>query len=150
MHFQWKKLINPGVFACLVSLVIFSLRLEVPGTAVDFLDYLGGAAVPLSMMMTGVSLAKMSLREVFTEWKMYQFTFVKMLVIPVIAALIIRNFSVDPMLAGIMVLMYGMPNGSMPVMLAVDYGMDSSLCSRGIVLTTLLSLITLPIVTYLI
>ena len=150
VHFQWKKLINPGVFACLVSLVIFSLRLEVPGTAVDFLDYLGGAAVPLSMMMTGVSLAKMSLREVFTEWKMYQFTFVKMLVIPVIAGLIIRNFSVDPMLAGIMVLMYGMPNGSMPVMLAVDYGMDSSLCSRGIVLTTLLSLITLPIVTCLI
>lgn len=150
VHFQWKKLINPGVFACLVSMIIFSLQLEVPGTAVDFLDYLGGAAVPLSMMMTGVSLAKIPLREVFTEWKMYQFTFVKMLVIPVIAALIIRNFSVEPMLAGIMILMYGMPNGSMPVMLAVDYGMDSSLCSRGIVLTTLLSLITLPIVTYLI
>ncbi|WP_346684697.1 AEC family transporter [Anaerostipes butyraticus] len=150
VRFQWKKLINPGVFACLVSLMIFSLQLEVPKTAADFLDYLGGAAVPLSMMMTGVSLAKMSLKDVFSEWKMYPFTFLKMLVIPAAAALIIHKFQVDPVLAGIMILMYGMPNGSMPVMLAVDYGMDSSLCSRGIVLTTLLSLITLPAVTCLI
>ena len=92
----------------------------------------------------------MSLKDVFSEWKMYPFTFLKMLVIPAAAALIIHKFQVDPVLAGIMILMYGMPNGSMPVMLAVDYGMDSSLCSRGIVLTTLLSLITLPAVTCLI
>ncbi len=112
------------------------------------MDYLGNAAVPLSMMMTGVSLAQMSLREVFSDWKMYQFTFVKMLVVPILVALVVRNFGLNPTITGIFVLMFGMPNGSMPVMLAVDYGMDSSICSRGIVLTTLLSLITLPIVTY--
>ncbi|HIX68814.1 MAG TPA: AEC family transporter [Candidatus Anaerostipes excrementavium] len=147
-HFQWKKLMNPGVFACLVSLSLFCMQLKLPDTAVTFLDYLGNAAVPLSMMMTGVSLAQMSLREVFSDWKMYQFTFVKMLVVPILVALVVRNFGLNPTIAGIFVLMFGMPNGSMPVMLAVDYGMDSSICSRGIVLTTLLSLITLPIVTY--
>lgn len=97
-----------------------------------------------------VSLAKMPLIEVFKDIKMYQFTFLKMLVIPVIAAFVVRLFHLNPVLSGIMVLMFGMPNGSMAVMMAIDYGLDSSICSRGIVLTTLLSIITLPIVAYLI
>ena len=86
------------------------------------------------MIITGVSLAKMPLIEVFKDIKMYQFTFLKMLVIPMIAAFAIRLFHLDPVLSGIMVLMFGMPNGSMAVMMAIDYGLDSSICSRGIVL----------------
>lgn len=150
LTFQWKKIVNPGMAACLVSLILFASGISVPDPAVSFFDYLGNAAVPLSMIMTGVSLAKMPLREVFTDYKMYEFAFLKMLVIPIGAALIIKNFQINPLLSGIMVLMFGMPNGSMPVMMAVDYGLDSSICSRGIVLTTLLSLLTLPIVTYMI
>ena len=148
--FHWKKMINPGMVACLVALLIFAFQIDAPAPAVSFVQYLGNAAIPLSMIITGVSLAKMPLIEVFKDIKMYQFTFLKMLVIPMIAAFAIRLFHLDPVLSGIMVLMFGMPNGSMAVMMAIDYGLDSSICSRGIVLTTLLSIITLPIVAYLI
>ena len=122
--FHWKKMINPGMVACLAALLIFAFQIDAPAPAVSFVQYLG--------------------------IKMYQFTFLKMLVIPMIAAFAIRLFHLDPVLSGIMVLMFGMPNGSMAVMMAIDYGLDSSICSRGIVLTTLLSIITLPIVAYLI
>lgn len=150
LKFQWKKMVNPGMAACLASLILFACQISVPAPAVDFVDYLGNAAVPLSMIMTGVSLAKMPFGEVLRDWKLYQFTVLKMLAIPILAAWVLKNLSVDPILSGIMILMFGMPNGSMPVMMAVDYGLDSSVCSRGIVLTTLLSLVTLPIVTYMI
>ena len=126
--FHWKKMINPGMVACLAALLIFAFQIDAPAPAVSFVQYLGNAAIPLSMIITGVSLAKMPLIEVFA----------------------IRLFHLDPVLSGIMVLMFGMPNGSMAVMMAIDYGLDSSICSRGIVLTTLLSIITLPIVAYLI
>ena len=148
--FHWKKMINPGMVACLAALLFFAFQIDAPAPAVSFVQYLGNAAIPLSMIITGVSLAKMPLIEVFKDIKMYQFTFLKMLVIPMIAAFAIRLFHLDPVLSGIMVLMFGMPNGSMAVMMAIDYGLDSSICSRGIVLTTLLSIITLPIVAYLI
>jgi len=143
-------MINPGMVACLAALLIFAFQINAPAPAVSFVQYLGNAAIPFSMIITGVSLAKMPLIEVFKDIKMYQFTFLKMLVIPVIAAFVIRLFHLDPVLSGIMVLMFGMPNGSMAVMMAIDYGLDSSICSRGIVLTTLLLIITLPIVAYLI
>lgn len=150
IRFEWKKMINPGIVASAIALIIFLLQIKVPKTAISFIDYLGNTAIPLSMIMTGVSLAKTSLLDVFKDKKMYLFTFLKMLVMPVIAAILIHKVNLDPMLAGIMVLMFGMPNGSMAVMMAIDYDLDSSVCSRGIVLTTLLSIITLPIVAYLI
>ncbi len=150
IKFDWKKMINPGIAACLIAIVIFPFQINVPAPAVSFVDYLGNSCIPLSMILTGVSLAKIPLIEVFKDMKMYLFTFLKMLVIPIIAAFVIRLFHLDPVLSGIMVLMFGMPNGSMAVMMAIDYGLDSSICSRGIVLTTLLSIITLPIVAYLI
>lgn len=150
LTFQWKKMINPGMIACIVAFVIFTFQLKAPTPAVSFVEYLGNAAIPLSMIITGVSLAKMPIIDVFKDVRMYFFTFLKMIVIPVIAAFVIRWFHLDPVISGIMVLMFGMPNGSMAVMMAIDYGLDSSICSRGIVLTTLLSIITLPIVAYLI
>ena len=150
IKFEWKKMINRGIAASLIAMVIFLFQIKVPAPAVSFVDYLGNLCIPLSMILTGVSVAKLPLIEVFKDKKMYFFTFLKMLVIPIIAAVLIRNFHLDPVLSGIMVLMFGMPNGSMAVMMAIDYGLDSSICSRGIVLTTLLSIITLPIVAYLI
>ena len=150
IKFEWKKMINPGIVASLIAMVIFLFQIKVPAPAVSFVDYLGNSCIPLSMILTGVSVAKLPLIEVFKDKKMYFFTFLKMLVIPIIAAVLIRNFHLDPVLSGIMVLMFGMPNGSMAVMMSIDYGLDSSICSRGIVLTTLLSIITLPIVAYLI
>ena len=148
--FKWKKMINPGIVASVIALVIFLANIKVPTAAVSFVDYLGNTAIPLSMIMTGVSLAKIPLLDVFKDKKMYLFTFLKMLVMPVVAAILIHKFPLNATLSGIMVLMFGMPNGSMAVMMAIDYNLDSSICSRGIVLTTLLSIITLPIVAYLI
>lgn len=149
-HFQLRKMLNPGMISCMIALFLFLVPVPVHTMIVDFIVSLGNAAVPLSMMITGISLARGNLKEIFTDWKLYQFTFLKMLVIPAAAALLIRNLHLDSMVAGVMVLMFGMPNGSMPVILAEDYGLDSSICSRGVALTTILSLITLPIITYLI
>ena len=98
--FHWKKMINPGMVACLAALLIFAFQIDAPAPAVSFVQYLGNAAIPLSMIITGVSLAKMPLIEVFKDIKMYQFTFLKMLVIPMIAAFAIRLFHLDPVLSG--------------------------------------------------
>ena len=73
--FHWKKMINPGMVACLAALLIFAFQIDAPAPAVSFVQYLGNAAIPLSMIITGVSLAKMPLIEVFKDIKMYQLHF---------------------------------------------------------------------------
>lgn len=143
---QWKKMLNVGVAACLMSVVIFAGQIRVPSSAESFVSYIGNCAVPLSMILIGASMAQQNVGELFADMKMYLFLGIRLLLMPVLAALIIKQFPVDEQLAGIFCLMFAMPVGSIVVLLASDQGADESLCTKGSVVSTLLSVVTIPIV----
>lgn len=83
---------------------------------------MGNAAIPMSMMLIGASIAQANLKELLGEAKIYAFLAIKLLIIPMTAALVIRNFALPAELAGIFVFMLGMPVGSIVVPLAAEYG----------------------------
>ncbi|MBQ0078421.1 MAG: AEC family transporter [Eubacterium sp.] len=148
--FSIKQMCNPGMFACLVALFFFLVPIQLPFVAIDFISYLADACVPLSMIVTGFALAHINLKEIFTEARLYGYVFIKQLFLPIVAALIIMHLpgvNLNPVVAGILPLMYGMPNGSMPVIVSEEYGMDNTACSKLYALTTLVTIVTLPIVT---
>lgn len=142
----WKKMLNPGVFACLVAIAVFVFQIKVPGPVESLVSYLGEPAVPLSMLLIGASMAQQDLKKMFTDFRMYVFLIIRLLVIPIAAALVIRNFAVDPQIAGIFILMLAMPIGSIVVLLAADQGADETCCIKGSVLSTLFSVVTIPVV----
>lgn len=141
-----KKLMNPGVAACLVSVVVFAGNIPAAESVKSFTGYMGNAAIPMSMMLIGASIAQANLRELLGEAIIYAFLAIKLLIIPVTAALVIRNFALPAELAGIFVFMLGMPVGSIVVPLAAEYGADETCCTRGTVLSTLFSILTIPLV----
>lgn len=145
----YKKIINSGVIACLVAILIFATGIRVPGPVETFVSYLGEPAVPLSMILIGASMAQQDLKRLFTDIKMYLFLFIRLLVIPVGAALVIRQFALDAPIAGTFILMLAMPVGSIVVLLAADRGADETCCIKGSILSTILSVITIPIVSFL-
>ena len=101
------------------------------------------------MILIGASTAQQDLKRLFTDIKMYLFLLIRLLVVPVTAALLIRGFALDEKIAGTFILMLAMPVGSIVVLLAADQGADESCCIKGSVLSTLLSVITIPIVSFL-
>ena len=145
-----RGLCNPGVFACIAAIVVLALGIRVPAAAVTFFDYMGNATIPLSMIVIGISVARMSWREIFSSVRMYVFCGIKLLVIPVLCALVFRGFFASEMLYGIFVLMLSMPVGSIVTMISNEYGSGETVCSQGIILTTLLSMITIPVVALLV
>ncbi len=147
--FEFRQMINPGMMACVAALFFFLSRIQLPAIGVDFIGYLADACVPLSMLVTGFALAHTNLKEVFTDARLYAYTIISMLLIPICAALILTKVPFihpEPTLAGIMVLMFGMPNGAMTVIVPEEYGMDSSVCAKAFALTTLVTIVTLPVV----
>lgn len=143
---QWKRLLNPGVAACILALVIFISGVSVPESVCTFFDYMGTSVVPLSMMLIGASVAQGGKKEFFLDGKMYLFMLIKMLIIPIAAALILRLVNLPAVVEGVFILMLAMPVGSIVVMLAKECGADDLECTKGSILTTLLSVITIPIV----
>ena len=146
----WKKLlINPSLYATILALPIFFLRIELPGTVLDIVTYLSSMVVPLSMLLIGASLGRMSLKHVFGGALSYAVCAVKLIVIPLAAYFVFRCFVKDSLILGILTVVAAMPSASISPILCAEYGGDSELASRCVFLTTLLSLATIPAIVWL-
>lgn len=143
--FRWKRMINPGTVAGAISIVLFISKVSVPLVITDSLDYMGRCTTFLSMIVLGISLARMPLKELFGDVKMYLFAAIRFLALPVLVAILLKPVMENRTLLGVIVLTLALPVANMPLMLAKQFKMDTSTLARGIVLTTLLSLITVTI-----
>lgn len=140
-----KKIFNIGVIACIAAMLIYFLRVPVPSFLQAFITNLGNLTAPLSMMIIGASLAQMPLKELFLDGKLLVFSLVKLLLLPAIWMLMVNRVVEQEILRGVCLVMMATPAGSMTAMLAQQYGGDYETASRGVALTTVLSVITMPI-----
>ena len=146
----WKKLlINPSLYATILALPIFFLRIELPGTVLEIITYLSQMVVPLSMILIGAALGKMSLKNIFGSAASYAVCAVKLIVTPLIVYFVLRIFTKDPMILGLLTVVAAMPSASISPILCAEYGGDSDFASRSVFLTTLLSLATIPAMVWL-
>lgn len=142
----WKKILNAGVISSLLSLMIAAFQIQVPEFVAGTVSSLSHLAAPLSMIVIGASMTEMRGRELFTDWRLLVFSAIKMLAVPVAGMLLLSLFVKDRMLLGVCLVMLSTPVGSMTAMLAQQYGGDYELDARGVALTTLLSVMTMPLV----
>ncbi len=143
---SWKRILNIGVLSCLASLAVALFRIPTPDFVKTTVSELSGLTAPLSMMVIGASMAETRLKSLFTDARLLLFSACKLLAMPVAGMLLLRLFIQDRMLLGVCLVMLSTPVGSMTAMLAQEYGGDYELDSRGVALTTLLSVLTMPAV----
>lgn len=147
--FQLRKVLNVGVIACILSLVIYLLAIPVPMVVDSAVRSVSNLTAPLSMMIIGDSLAKINLKKLFTNGRMLVFSVIKLILIPLIGVSLIRLLGIDRILVGVCMVMLSTPVGSMTAMLAQEYGGDYELASQGVTITTILAVVTIPLVSFL-
>lgn len=145
-----KRILNAGVIACLLTVVIYLTGLPVPDFIKSTVTYLSNLTAPLSMMVIGASLATIDLKKLFMDGKLLLFSGIKLIVIPVLGMLLIRQFVESEIICGVCMVMLATPVGSMTAMLAQQYDGDYEMASRGVALTTVLSVATMPLVSMLV
>lgn len=143
---QWKRMLNPGVLASLFAIVIFFFQIPAAPPVAGFCSYMGNATIPMSMLLIGISIAKADVRTLFSNGRMYAFLLLRMLALPIGMIFLLKPLGADPMIFGIFALQLSMPVGSMVTLLAKENGANETVCTNGIVLTTLASLATIPVV----
>ena len=140
-----KKIFNIGVIACIAAMLLYFLQTPVPSFLQAFITNLGNLTAPLSMMIIGASLAQMPLKELFLDKKLLLFSLVKLLLLPAVWMIMVNCVAEQEILRGVCLVMMATPAGSMTAMLAQQYGGDYETASRGVALTTVLSVITMPL-----
>lgn len=143
---EWKKVLNVGVISCIVAAVLYLSKLPVPDFVKTASSGLGQLTGPLSMMVTGIALTKMKIRDLFTDIKLLIFAMIKLLLIPVAGTLLLKQFISNEILCGVVMIIMATPVASMTVMLAQECCDDCEAIVKGISLTTILSVVTIPMV----
>ena len=139
-----RQLLNVGVISCIIAVTLYISNLQVPALLEDTANRLGAITGPLSMLVIGDSLAQIRLKELFTDVRLLIFSALKLLLVPALLLWVLGFFITDPMFCGVCLVMTATPVGSMTVMLAQQYGGDYRLTSKGVALTTILSVATMP------
>lgn len=143
---NFKQLLTPGIILIFVGIFIYLFDIQLPSVLMDTINSVGSLTAPLSMMMIGSSLAVYPIKDSFTDWRSYVFAFVRLMIVPFVTMLICRLIHIDPYYANITIITNAMPVGSMVLMLATQYNANVKIVTRNIVVSTLLSVITIPIV----
>ncbi|BCN31185.1 AEC family transporter [Anaeromicropila herbilytica] len=146
--FDMMKFVNPGIISSIIALIIYFTGLELPKCIVDTLNSVGSITTPLSMLVLGASIATISLADLFKEKKVYVLAIIRLVIMPLIAYFILSKITDDKMLIGVGAITLGMPVASMAVMLSNEYEGNTRLTSMGVLVTTVLSVISIPLVTY--
>lgn len=149
VSFSWKNVCNPGVIAAVTALVMFLIGVKFPAPVTDTLNCVGAITTPLSMLVIGSSLANLSLRETFKSVRIYGFSLFKLVVLPVCIWLIGRLFIKEFLVLGVLVIISAMPCAAVTVMLCNEYGNDDRLAAKYVFASTVLSVITIPVLAFL-
>ncbi|MFW5671181.1 MAG: AEC family transporter [Acetivibrio ethanolgignens] len=122
---------------------IFGLRLLSPIQA--GLDFIGALNTPLAMIVAGVSIAQSELFSMFKQKRIYYTALIGLFIIPLIVTGIFSLLPGYDMVKMVVLIATACPAGAMGTMLAIRFGGDYKYCSQIFAMTTLLSVVTLPV-----
>ncbi|MCR5737241.1 MAG: AEC family transporter [Eubacterium sp.] len=150
--FQFKKLLSPGILSALFALLIYLTQFHFP-PALESVDHaigtVGELTPALAMMLVGSTLATMKIRDVFNEWRIYIFAVLKQILLPILLYPLYQLLIPDKLLLNVMFIEFLMPVANVALILCTQYNLDKKFASKVIFITTLMSLVTIPVVFYL-
>ncbi len=139
-----KVLTHPCIIAVYIGLVLMITRLPVPAFLQNTIRSVGSCTTTVSMVLIGAILAEVEPGSIL-DWGIVKYAFIRLFLLPLLVYICCRAFHVPPLLSGVSVLLTGMPAGSTTAILASKYEGDYIFATKCVVVTTLLSLVTIPL-----
>lgn len=140
-----KKLCSPGVISALLAFAIVLFGFSIPVPLANLFKSLGSVTTPLAMIVIGSQLAQVNLLNSLANKKIYLMSCIKLVVYPAVVYGILRLVVGQDVIAGIAAILIGLPVAGNVTMICSEYGGDTALAAEGTCISTILSLITIPI-----
>lgn len=143
--FEPRRLLSAGFLAGMVALIIPFSGITLPDMILQPCSFIGNITTPMSMLIVGSNMANYPLRDIFSEKRIYVMAFIRLLVMPVLTAAYMSLLTDDPLLICMTAMTIGMPVGSMVAMASSKYEKQGRIGSISVVMTTICSMATIPI-----
>ena len=145
----FKKLItHPCIVSIFIGFILIVCTIKLPTFVSNTISGISKCNVPVSMFIIGSLLADANIKTLFSKKVLY-FTSLRLVLFPLLVYIVLKPFNLDPLLVSIAVILTGMPAGSTTSILAEKYDCDSMFASQIIFVSTLFSIITIPLISLL-
>ena len=145
-RFSLRQTLSPCVLASVGALVLALGRLRPPAMIGEAAEFVGSITVPLSLMFVGSLLAGLPLGRLLASPRLWILTAVRLLLMPAVLCPILRALGTESMILGIAVTQMAMPAAVNGSLLCMEYGGDAECMAQITFVSTLASIVTIPIV----
>ena len=139
-----KIIINPGVLGVMAGLLLFFTRIKLPSIVMTAVGYMAGLNTPVAMLLLGIFLADVDLKKAIKNSKLYSVSFVRLVLIPALAVIILKLAHIPNEVAIAVVIPAACPCATASALFAAKYDLDAGYASEIVSLNTLMSIATLP------
>ena len=139
---------HPCIVSVFIGFILMMFGLNMPLFLEDTIRYISNSTTPISMIVIGAILADIDIKKLFDFSTLY-FSFLRLTIYPLLILLILNLLNIDKLITEIAVLMTAMPCGSTCAILAQKYGYDYEYASKIIFVSSLFSIITIPLISLL-
>ena len=139
-----KVLTHPCVICAGVGLIIMIFQIPMPEFFSKTVSTVSSSTVSLSMIVVGGILAEIDIRTVVSRRTLY-FSLIRLIILPGVVLVACKLLGLSPLVASVSVILTAMPAGTTTAILAEKYGCDSGFAVKCVFLSTLLSLLSIPL-----
>lgn len=149
-----KAILNPGCIAAMLGIITYLMQIKYPAIISDTMGFLAALNTPLAMICIGALLSHIKWKELLKDINLLKITFIKNIFIPIIFILLIvvlRLPSISETIRQVcitIILCGACPAASSISIIPVSLDMDGKRGAEIVAITTLFSIITLPLVSY--
>lgn len=148
----WKQSLQrvirmPLIYAASLGIILQLINATVPKAIMDGVSLVADASIPTVMLVLGMQLAVISRKKVAYRYVSASII-IRMFLSPVIAALIVYFMPLNSLIKAVFIIQAAMPTAANTTMLALQFDTEPDLVSFTTFMTTIISILTIPIVLY--
>lgn len=141
-----KVLTKPSLIAVYLGMIIFIFGIPVPSPIESAVTAVGNMTMPISMLIIGSIISSTKLKEIVSDWRAYLSSFVRLVLMPLIAFALTRIPGVPAMPSAVLVTALAMPSAANTTVFAELFNKDAVFASKCVSVSTLLSIVTIPLI----
>ncbi len=140
-----KIILNPPVLALFFSLPLFLLDIKLPAIAENSVSVLGKMSTPLCMLILGMRLATVRAGELLKDKHAYLSSAVKLLIFPLLGYVLVYPLPIDNCFKASFFILCSCPTASVVLNLSEVLGAGQKSAANAVLISTLLCIITIPV-----
>ena len=142
-----KKIIfNPGVLGAIIGIALFVTRITLPAPIGKTVSFMASINTPIPMIVLGTYLVNLNIKQTLKNGSLWAVTVLRLVVLPIITMFALKILGWEDIVSMPLILASASPVAAVATLFAVRYGLDSEYSTQAVSFTTLLSVITIPVI----